>query len=131
VYEENQRFPTEKKREIAKKYQAVVGIGHLAADFDKHYLKYLRMGYFEPIPLAWATSNYNPLTEKMPGSQYDDGAGMQRPQAVWHYLTIDRPEERLYWVLNHCYHVGKPRQPIMRPSESAEVSAIRFAVRFF
>jgi hypothetical protein len=87
MYEESQRFPTEKKREIAKRYQAAIGIGHLSVNFDKHYLTYLRNGFFEPIPLAWATSNYNPLTEKTPGSQYDDGAGMQEGQAVFHYLT--------------------------------------------
>jgi hypothetical protein len=76
VYEERQRFPTEKIHEIAKRYQAAVGIIHIAENFDKHYLEYLRKGYFEPIPVEWATSTYNPLTEKTPGSQYDDGAGM-------------------------------------------------------
>jgi hypothetical protein len=77
VYEEHQRWPTEQKREIAKRYQAVVGISHLSAEFDKTYLEFLRKGYFEPIPLEWATSNWNPLTQETPGSQYEDGAGIK------------------------------------------------------
>ena len=76
VYEENQRWPNERTREIVKRYQATLGIGHISGNFDKHYLQYLRKGYFEPIPLAWATSNINPLTQEVPGSQYEDGAGM-------------------------------------------------------
>jgi len=40
-------------------------------------------------------------------------------------LQCVHSEERLYWILNHSYQLGKPRQPIMRPSESAEVSDIK------
>jgi len=105
VYEENQRWPTEQIRQIAKRYQASVGISHLSTEFDKKYLEFLRKGYFEPIPLAWAASSWNPLTQETPGSQYEDGA-----------------EERLYWILNHAYFHGRPRQPMMRPSEAAEMA---------
>jgi hypothetical protein len=105
VYEENQRWPTEQQREIARRYQATVGISHLSEGFDPKYLEFLRKGYFEPIPLRWATSTWNPLTQETPGSKYEDGA-----------------EERLYWILNHSYFHGKPRQPVMRPNKAAEMA---------
>lgn len=35
---------------------------------------------------------------------------------LFHHL-----EERLYWVLNHSYHHGQPRHPVMRPNKAAEV----------
>jgi hypothetical protein len=59
-----------------KRYQSAVGIGHLSANFDKNYLEHMRMGYFEPIPLAWTKSNVNPLTKQTPGSEFEDEAGM-------------------------------------------------------
>src|ERR1700722_14265306 len=74
AYEENQRWPTPEQRQIAKRYQTVIGIDHVAANHEKHYLEFLRLGYFEPIPLSWATNPYNPLTTKSSG-QYEDGAG--------------------------------------------------------
>jgi hypothetical protein len=120
AYEEDQRWPTDEHRQIAARYQAVVGIDHVAIQHEKHYLQYLRMGYFEPIPLSWTTSSYNPLTSKTPGSDYDDGAGMTK-KYMYHSRLTPFSEERLYWILNHSYQHGKPRHAVMRPSESAEV----------
>jgi hypothetical protein len=121
AFEENQRWRSNDHRQIAKQYQAVVGIDHIANQYEKHYLKYLRMGYFEPIHLSWTTSACNPLTTKTPGSQFDDGAGMTMKYKYLPRLHLHFPEERLYWILNHSYQHGKPRQAVMRPSESAEV----------
>ncbi|KAF7982357.1 hypothetical protein HWV62_29088 [Athelia sp. TMB] len=78
--EENRRWPTAQEREIAVRYQAAVGLQHLAISRDKRYLKRLSMGYFEPIPLAWSQDMYgrNPLVQPCAGfgiGKYEDGAG--------------------------------------------------------
>jgi hypothetical protein len=46
-----------------------------------------------------------------------------RNTGIFLVLHLPFPEERLYWILNHSYQHGKPRQPVMRPSEKAEVRA--------
>ncbi|KAF7982305.1 hypothetical protein HWV62_28984 [Athelia sp. TMB] len=107
--EENRRWPTAQEREIAVRYQAAVGLQHLAISRDKRYLKRLSMGYFEPIPLAWSQDMYgrNPLVQPCAGfgiGKYEDGA-----------------EERLYWTLNHAVHDGKPRLKSMPRTEAQEL----------
>jgi hypothetical protein len=114
MYEESQRWGTGRRLEIVRRYQATIGISHFATEYHKDYLKYLRKGFFEPIPLAWSTSNYNPLTAPVTNtfSNFEDGA-----------------EERLYWVLNNSKQHGKPRLPKMRPSEAAELAMARQRMR--
>ncbi len=63
--EENGRWPDEQWRELVMNYQAKVGMSNKIAELrDKsptQYIHLLRAGYFEPIPVAWATQNSNPL----------------------------------------------------------------------
>src|ERR1700722_2134364 len=73
--EENLRWGSGRRLEIVRRYQAVLGISHLVTEYHKDYLDYLRKGFFEPIPLAWSTSNYNPLTSPVLFSNFEDGAG--------------------------------------------------------
>lgn len=104
--EENKRWPDTQKRDIAARYQAIVGLKHLATERDKRYLKRLRMGYFEPIPLAWSQDQYGPLTRPCFTSTFYDDLG----------------EERLYWTLNHAIHDGKPRLKSMPRTEVGELA---------
>ena len=63
--EEDGRWPDEQWRELVMNYQAKVGMSNKIAELrDKsptQYLHLLRAGYFEPIPVAWANQNSNPL----------------------------------------------------------------------
>ena len=52
-------------------------------------------GYFEPIPVAWANQNSNPLKFSIEAS-----AGWRGITPTWRGYE-DTAEERLYWVLNH------------------------------
>lgn len=97
--EENGRWPTEEWRHIVAVYHVKTGmkskIAHLRAYQPIQYLHLLRAGYFEPIPVAWATMNGNPLKFSIDGA-----AGWRGITPSWRGYE-DTAEERLYWVLNH------------------------------
>lgn len=63
--EERGRWPDEEWRHIVATYLEKVGMTKKVADLrarqPTQYLHLLRAGYFEPIPVAWATMNSNPL----------------------------------------------------------------------
>lgn len=97
--EEQGRWPDEQWREIVRVYQEKTGmakkIAHLRARQPIQYLHLLRAGFFEPIPVAWATSNSNPLKFSIEAS-----SGWRGITPTWRGYE-DTAEERLYWVLNH------------------------------
>jgi hypothetical protein len=97
--EEQGRWPDEEYRAIVKTYQDKTGmagkIAHLRLRFPIQYLHLLRAGYFEPIPVAWAGSNSNPLKFSIEAS-----TGWRGLTPSWRGYE-DTAEERLYWVMNH------------------------------
>lgn len=99
LFEENGRWPDEEWRQIVAAYQDKVGmtkkIAHLRTAQPIQYLHLLRAGYFEPIPVAWANLNSNPLKFSIEAS-----AGWRGITPAWRGFE-DTAEERLYWVLNH------------------------------
>ena len=99
IAEEDGRWPDEQWRAIVMNYQVKVGmldmIAKLREKSPTQYLHLLRAGYFEPIPVAWATQNSNPLKFKI-----DAPEGWRGITPAWRGYE-DTAEERLYWVLNH------------------------------
>lgn len=99
LLEERGRWPNEQWRNIVATYQEKVGMTAKIADLrNRHpiqYLHLLRAGYFEPIPVAWATQVSNPLKFSIESS-----AGWRGITPNWRGYE-DTAEERLYWVLNH------------------------------
>jgi hypothetical protein len=97
--EERGRWPDEEWRQIVAVYQEKVGMTKKIADLrvrhPTQYLHLLRAGYFEPIPVAWATMNSNPLKFSI-----EAAAGWRGITPTWRGYE-DTAEERLYWVLNH------------------------------
>jgi len=97
--EENARWPDEQWRQIVTVYQEKVGMTRKIADlrsrYPIQYLHLLRAGYFEPIPVAWATQVSNPLKFSI-----ESAAGWRGITPAWRGYE-DTAEERLYWVLNH------------------------------
>lgn len=99
IAEENGRWPDDQWRHIVAVYQEKVGmsgkIGYLRERQPIQYLHLLRAGYFEPIPVAWANQNSNPLKFSI-----DAAEGWRGVTPAWRGYE-DTAEERLYWVLNH------------------------------
>lgn len=99
VAEETGRWPDEQWRSLVATYQEKVGMSTKIADLRaRHpiqYLHLLRAGYFEPIPVAWATQASNPLKFSI-----EAAAGWRGITPAWRGYE-DTAEERLYWVLNH------------------------------
>ena len=97
--EEAGRWPDSAHRQLVADYQLKVGMaGHIAAmraQKPLQYLHLLRAGYFEPIPVAWATQASNPLKFSVDASE-----GWRGITPAWRGYE-DLAEERLYWVLNH------------------------------
>ena len=97
--EEQGRWPDEQWRNLVTSYQDKVGMTQKIADLRaRHpiqYLHLLRAGYFEPIPVAWATQASNPLKFSI-----EAAAGWRGITPAWRGYE-DTAEERLYWVLNH------------------------------
>lgn len=97
--EENGRWPDEEWRSIVINYQEKVGMAIWIADLRARspiqYLHMLRAGYFEPIPVAWASQASNPLKFTI-----EAAAGWRGITPAWRGYE-DTAEERLYWVLNH------------------------------
>ncbi|KAF2149122.1 hypothetical protein K461DRAFT_297586 [Myriangium duriaei CBS 260.36] len=97
--EEAGRWPNNQWRDIVTAYQEKVGMTRMIADLRRHkpyqYLHMLRAGYFEPIPVAWATQDSNPLKFSI-----EAAAGWRGITPAWRGYE-DTAEERLYWVLNH------------------------------
>lgn len=97
--EEQGRWPDSEWRQIVAVYQEKVGMTKKIAELRAHqpiqYLHLLRAGYFEPIPVAWANLNSNPLKFLV-----DAAAGWRGITPAWRGYE-DTAEERLYWVLNH------------------------------
>lgn len=97
--EESGRWQDEQTLQIVRTYQDKVGmaskIAHLRMHQPLQYLHLLRAGYFEPIPVAWAGSNSNPLKFSI-----ESAAGWRGITPAWRGFE-DTAEERLYWVLNH------------------------------
>lgn len=97
--EERGRWPDQEWRDIVAVYQEKVGMTKKIADlrvrYPTQYLHLLRAGYFEPIPVAWATLNSNPLKFSI-----EAAAGWRGITPSWRGYE-DTAEERLYWVLNH------------------------------
>ncbi|KAF9077114.1 hypothetical protein BDP27DRAFT_1357264 [Rhodocollybia butyracea] len=97
--EENGRWPDQEWRQIVEAYQEKLGISKKVA-YLRHrqpiqYLHLLRAGYFEPIPVAWANLNSNPLKFSI-----EAAAGWRGITPAWRGYE-DTAEERLYWILNH------------------------------
>ncbi len=111
LQEEEGRWPDENWRSIVAAYQDKVGMTHKTADlrlrFPIQYLHLLRAGYFEPIPVAWANSNSNPLKFSI-----EAAGGWRGITPAWRGFE-DTAEERLYWVLNHREgsHAGTRLKP--------------------
>ncbi|KAK5117605.1 hypothetical protein LTR62_005027 [Meristemomyces frigidus] len=97
--EEDGRWPDEQWRYIVAVYQDKVGMANMIADLrarkPTQYLHLLRAGYFEPIPVAWASQASNPLKFSI-----EAAAGWRGITPAWRGYE-DTAEERLYWVLNH------------------------------
>lgn len=97
--EEAGRWPDNAHRQLVADYQQKVGMAsHIAALRARkpiQYLHLLRAGYFEPIPVAWATQASNPLKFTVEASD-----GWRGITPAWRGYE-DLAEERLYWVLNH------------------------------
>lgn len=97
--EEAGRWPNPQWRELVFGYQDKIGMLEKVADLREHkpiqYLHLLRAGYFEPIPIAWATQDSNPLKFTI-----EAAAGWRGITPAWRGYE-DTAEERLYWVLNH------------------------------
>jgi hypothetical protein len=97
--EENGRWPDDEWKRIVAEYQEKVGmtrkIAHLRIHYPLQYLHLLRAGYFEPIPVAWATLASNPLKFSI-----EAASGWRGITPTWRGYE-DTAEERLYWVLNH------------------------------
>jgi hypothetical protein len=97
--EEHGRWPDQEWRQIVAAYQEKVGmtrkIANLRARRPIQYLHLLRAGYFEPIPVAWASLASNPLKFTI-----EAVAGWRGITPAWRGYE-DTAEERLYWVLNH------------------------------
>lgn len=97
--EERGRWPDVSTRQIVATYQEKMDIAASVADLRAHqplqYLHLLRAGYFEPIPVAWATLASNPLRFTI-----DAAVGWRGITPAWRGFE-NTAEERLYWVLNH------------------------------
>lgn len=97
--EEAGRWPDSAHRQLVATYQDKVGmarhIATLRARKPLQYLHLLRAGYFEPIPVAWATQASNPLKFSVEARE-----GWRGITPAWRGYE-DLAEERLYWVLNH------------------------------
>ena len=99
LQEEAGRWTDQITREIVTAYQAKTGMSRKIAELRQHqpiqYLHLLRAGFFEPIPVAWATMAGNPLKFSIESS-----GGWRGITPAWRGYE-DTAEERLYWVLNH------------------------------
>jgi len=97
--EEQGRWPDEQWRQIITAYLDKIGMAKKVADLRSNYpiqyLHLLRAGYFEPIPVAWATQASNPLKFSI-----EAATGWRGITPAWRGYE-DLAEERLYWVLNH------------------------------
>lgn len=97
--EEAGRWPDNAHRQLVANYQEKVGMAKHIADMRARkpiqYLHLLRAGYFEPIPVAWATQASNPLKFSVEARE-----GWRGITPAWRGYE-DLAEERLYWVLNH------------------------------
>ena len=105
--EENGSWPYPEDRRIVAAYQEHIGMARKVADLrtrqPTQYLHLLRAGYFEPIPVAWASQNSNPLKFSIEAS-----AGWRGITPAWRGYE-DTAEERLYWILNHREGTGGVR----------------------
>lgn len=105
--EEDGRWPDHQWKMIVHDYQDKVGMTAKISDLRNkqpiQYLHLLRAGYFEPIPVAWATQASNPLKFSIEAS-----AGWRGITPNWRGYE-DTAEERLYWVLNHREGTGGTR----------------------
>jgi hypothetical protein len=70
-------------------------IADLQAHQPTQHLHLLRVGYFEPIPVAWVELASNPLKFSI-----EAAAGWSGITPVWRGYE-DIAEEHLYWALNH------------------------------
>ncbi|RKO86269.1 hypothetical protein BDK51DRAFT_35429 [Blyttiomyces helicus] len=99
LLEESGRWPDHQTRAIVATYQAKIGMTATVAELRHRkpiqYLHLLRAGYFEPIPVAWANLNSNPLKFSI-----EAAGGWRGITPAWRGYE-DTAEERLYFVLNH------------------------------
>ncbi|RAH47102.1 uncharacterized protein BO95DRAFT_513387 [Aspergillus brunneoviolaceus CBS 621.78] len=109
--EEAGRWPDPESRRIVTEYQEHLGLTQRIAALRVHrpmqYLHLLRAGYFEPIPVAWAKQNSNPLKFRIEAAE-----GWRGITPTWRGYE-NTAEERLYWVLNHrdeSTNGSEPRQ---------------------
>jgi len=118
--EEDNRWPDAQWRSIVANYQDKVGmagkIAHLREKQPIQYLHLLRAGFFEPIPVAWANQNSNPLKFSI-----EAAAGWRGVTPAWRGYE-DTAEERLYWVLNHREGSVGMR---MKPDQISEMNMAR------
>ncbi|KGO48013.1 hypothetical protein PEX1_061610 [Penicillium expansum] len=132
--EEQGRWPNQELRQIVATYQETVGMSQKIADLrTRHpiqYLHLLRAGYFEPIPVTWAKSTFNPLKLSI-----DAIGGWRGVTPDWRGYN-DLAEERLYWVMkNKEGIVGNKMKPdlisAMSMARSRMESAIEIPTEYF
>ncbi|ORY25471.1 hypothetical protein BCR39DRAFT_288552 [Naematelia encephala] len=120
VEEERGRWRDDQWVAIVHMYQEKTGmakkIAELRARQPIQYLHLLRAGYFEPIPVAWADQNSNPLKFSIEAAE-----GWRGITPAWRGFE-DTAEERLYWVLNHREGVSGTR---MKPDFISELDMAR------
>ncbi|GAB7353309.1 hypothetical protein MBLNU459_g3807t1 [Dothideomycetes sp. NU459] len=118
--EEDGRWPDEAWRQMVAVYQEKVGMTRKIADLrvrqPTQYLHLLRAGYFEPIPVAWANLDSNPLKFSI-----EAAAGWRGITPSWRGFE-DTAEERLYWVLNHREGIAGVR---LKPDFISEMNMAR------
>jgi hypothetical protein len=118
--EEYGRWPDEQWRQIVATYQEKVGMTKKIAELRHRrpiqYLHLLRAGYFEPIPVAWATQASNPLKFSI-----ESVGGWRGITPNWRGYE-DLAEERLYWVINHREGSAGTR---MKPDFISEMNMAR------
>jgi hypothetical protein len=118
--EEKGRWQDEQWVAIVKMYHEKTGMAKKIAELrirqPIQYLHLLRAGYFEPIPVAWADQNSNPLKFTIEAAD-----GWRGITPSWRGYE-DTAEERLYWVLNHREGVTGTR---MKPDFISELDMAR------
>lgn len=118
--EERGRWRDEQTRYLVEGYQQHMGMYNKIADLRARapiqYLHLLRAGYFEPIPVAWASQASNPLKFSI-----ESAAGWRGITPAWRGYE-DTAEERLYWVLNHREGSVGMR---MKPDQISEMNMAR------
>jgi hypothetical protein len=121
--EEHGRWPDAQWLQLVLTYQDKIGmtkkVAELRARSPIQYFHLLRAGYFEPIPVAWASQASNPLKFVI-----DAAAGWRGITPTWRGYE-DTAEERLYWVLNHREDPMGATRTRLKPDPISELEMAR------